>query len=469
MPGQRRQRLASLFLMGILAAGCGPVPAIYVETTIHPDGSCDRMIWQPKHKFLPDQALKPEWNACWKTVSDASGRPGMGDSKVSYYQRKYFIARGSFSSPREIPPHYHFADDEVPDAGASELERTYERKDFGFVVEHRWREKITNIVTFAGYLRARDELLDLFLPLSTEAIEKIFGQDYDVSRLVNHIRADGRRLVENVSVIIYDAAVRRRILGEDGKLDGDLAMQMLDEAKRFGLDRELLEAFKVPANEKEGMRNLNAFLGRLIVQYFRHRDGSEVTAAEADELIQAVSNHHRYENAIQEQNKRIEDLLKGDKELEKRLRLAFLRMSGLYVPWKFLFEGGPPEYEFAIQLPGELVETSGTGTKAGRTRWKFTGVGLFPGGYEMKARSILIDRDAQKKVLGRVAIDDETKAVEFIETVGREGPLLEAVREVRQTGDRSALSQLKSDTYEERLRATKVRSMLFGEKATFIK
>jgi hypothetical protein len=87
----------------------------------------------------------------------------------------------------------------------------------------------------------------------------------------------------------------------------------------------------------------------------------------------------------------------------------------------------------------------------------------------MKARSILIDRDAQKKVLGRVAIDDETKAVEFIETVGREGPLLEAVREVRQTGDRRALSQLKSDTYEERLRATKVRSMLFGEKATFIK
>jgi hypothetical protein len=148
-------------------------------------------------------------------------------------------------------------------------------------------------VTFAGYLRARDELLDLFLPLSTEAIEKIFGQDYDVSRLVNHIRADGRRLVENVSVIIYDAAVRRRILGEDGKLDGDLAMQMLDEAKRFGLDRELLEAFKVPENEKEGMRNLNAFLGRLIVQYFRHRDGSEVTAAEADELIQSLESSLR--------------------------------------------------------------------------------------------------------------------------------------------------------------------------------
>ena len=140
-------------------------------------------------------------------------------------------------------------------------------------------------------------------------------------------------------------------------------------------------------------------------------------------------------------------------------------MAGLYFPLRFLFSGGLPEYEFAIQLPGELVETSGTGTKAGRTRWKFTGVGLFPGGYEMKARSILIDRDAQKKVLGRVAIDDETRAVEFIETVGREGPLLEAVRKLRQTGDRDTLFQMQTRTFDESLQVRKVRKMLFNEQA----
>ena len=58
MAGQWKSRLASLCLLGILAAaGCGPPAAFYVETTIHPDGSCDRMIWQPKDKFLPDGAL----------------------------------------------------------------------------------------------------------------------------------------------------------------------------------------------------------------------------------------------------------------------------------------------------------------------------------------------------------------------------------------------------------------------------
>ena len=179
------------------------------------------MIWQPKDNFLPDRALKPEWNARWKTVSDASGRPGASDSRASRDDCKYFIARGSFNNPREIPPHYHYADDEVPDAGASELERTYERKDYGFVVEHRWKEKITNIVTLPGFLKARDELLDLCLPVYIEAIEKIFGKDYDVSRLVNHLRVNGRRFLENVSLIVYDAVTRGRVMSEDGKLDVD--------------------------------------------------------------------------------------------------------------------------------------------------------------------------------------------------------------------------------------------------------
>src|SRR5205823_4375169 len=130
---------------------------------------------------------------------------------------------------------------------------------------------------------------------------------------------------------------------------------------------------------------------------------------------------------------------------------ALLRMAGLYSPLRFLFSGGPPEYEFAIVLPGELVETNGTGTNAGRTRWRFTGERLFPDGYEMKARSILIDRDGQKKVLGRVVIDDETRAMEFMELAGAEGPLLEAVRKLRQTGDRNGFRQVKTRTYQESL------------------
>ena len=191
---------------------------------------------------------------------------------------------------------------EVPDAGASELERSYARTDYGFVVEHRWQEKITNIVTLPGFLKARDELLDLFLPVYIEAIEKIFGKDYDVSRLVNHLRTDGRRFLENVSLIFCDALARDRVTGKDGKLDIDLTKRLLEEGERVGLDLKLLEGmFKDPADEKESKRTLKALLGGLVVQYFRHRDGSAVTAAEGDALVQAMWNNHRYEKAIHEQ------------------------------------------------------------------------------------------------------------------------------------------------------------------------
>ena len=92
MVGQRRLRLVCCCLPGLLA-GCGQPAAIHVETTIYSDGSCDRMIWQPKDKFLPDRALKPEWNARWKIVSDVSGPPGEPHSKTSMDDCKYFIAR----------------------------------------------------------------------------------------------------------------------------------------------------------------------------------------------------------------------------------------------------------------------------------------------------------------------------------------------------------------------------------------
>ncbi len=380
MKCQRGLQLRSLCLLAVLAAGCCPPATFYVETTINADGSCDRMIWQPKDKFLPAEALKPDWNARWTTLSETSGRPGVADSKPSNAECQYFIARGSYRSPREIPQHYRYSAENAPDAGASVLERTYERTDYGFLVEHRWREKITNIVTLAGFLNARDELLDLYLPSCMSAIERVFGNDYDVSRLVSHLRIDGRRFLENISVILYDAAAHHRLFDQDGKLDAALTENLFAEAERVGLDRKLLvELFAVPYNDRENARRIDVFLGRLVVQYFRHRDGTDVTQAEADALIQAIRKERRYQSAIQQENKRLEEVFQKDKELEKRVKRAVFRMIGLYSTFGFLFSGGPPEYEFKILLPGELIETNGTGTQSGRTRWKFTGA-VVPGG-----------------------------------------------------------------------------------------
>jgi hypothetical protein len=464
MACSQRSPLRCLCFLGLLAAGCCPPAAIYVETTIHPDGSCDRMTWQPKDKFLPEQAKKPEWRARWKEVSDAGRPPVALDRKPSSDDCHYFIARGSFKNPREIPSHYRFTDANVPEAGASELERTYETMDYGFVVEHRWREKITNIVTLAGFLKARDELLDTFLPPYTEAVEKVFGNEYDVSRAVAFLRTDVRRFLEQASLILYDAAVRGKVMDERRQLDPAMCKNLSDAAERCGIDPKwLVDAFALPANDKEKTQAEKRMCGPLVVKYFRHRDGRMLTLAEADALVHAVLVEHRYEKELEQQMKRFEEALQKDEQLKKRAGRAFLQMVGLYGGFQFLFAGGSPRYEFALALPGELVETNGTGTQAGRTRWKFTGDELYPSGYEMRARSVVIDRDAQKKTLGRVVIDDVARAQRFIEIVSQEGPLLEAVRKLHQTGDRKAMSDVKASSYEETLRVRKLRGMLFGE------
>ena len=271
-----------------------------------------------------------------------AGRPRVSDAKASEDGIKYFIARGSFASPSQIPAHYRYTDPEVPDAGASELERTYERKDYAFVVEHRWKERITNIVTLRGFIRGRDELLDVYLPVYTDAIEKIFSKDYDVARLVAWLRSDGRRFLENASLIVYDAAVRGRVLGKNNQFDGDLINGLYEEAERLGLDFKLLgEMFKLPADQERNERAAKVFVSRLVVRFFRHRDGSAVSAAEADELVRAMADGHRYADEFREESKRIEKSFEGNKEVAQRVRRAATRMVGVYSPIGF----GAPEFE----------------------------------------------------------------------------------------------------------------------------
>jgi hypothetical protein len=478
MIGKWHPWLLPACFLGLLSAGCCP-PTFYVETSLHPDGSCDRMIWQPKDWFLPDEALtpewksyqealqkpgvkvlavepelfKPEWKARWKTVSDTDGPHGGSRSGRGNPQCQYFIARGSFRSPRDIPSHYRVLAPELPEVGASELQRTYERKDYSFVVEHRWSEKITNIVTLPGFLKARDEGLDLVLTWTIESIEKEFGGAYDVSRLATYIRTDVRRFLEDGLLILYDAAVRHRILRDDGTMDPELTGRLAELVKRFGFEPLVRDPKKgVEGLAPEIDRWFLEACRRMVRKQVRHRDGTALTEAEADALIKRAEKSPTAWKPDERQ----------EKQFQHGTGLALLRMTGLYDPLAFLFMGGPPQYEFALRFPGELIETNGTILGAGQTRWKFSADQMFPDGYEMKARSLAIDREGQKRVLGRVAIGDVEKALEFLDLIGDDESLLDAVRKVRETGDRSGLKDEKSRSSEQNQCARRLRELLFN-------
>ena len=98
-----------------------------------------------------------------------------------------------------------------------------------------------------------------------------------------------------------------------------------------------------------------------------------------------------------------------------------------------------------------------------QTRWKFTGDQIFPDGYEMKARSLDLDREGQKKILGRVAIEDVAKALEYLDLIKDEDPMLTVVRKARETGKPDALTEGKGLSYDQKLRARKLRKLLFNE------
>jgi hypothetical protein len=450
MIGRWHQRLALACVLAALCAGCGNPPSFTVDTVVHPDGSCDRTIVQPRGESLPAKALTPEWNARWRSVKERNGPPGSPPSAGSDETQKYFTASGSFRSPRDIPPHYHLADDQFPGAGRSELRRTYERKDYGFVVEHRWSETITDIVNLPGFLEARDKLLDILLPMALRFIAEEFGPGYDLSGLSTFIRRDVRRALEEASLLLYDAGVRRRLGRDDQTMDPELVVKLAVLSKRIGLDP--LDAGGKLISDQEAARRIDEFLRRVILQYVRHRDGSALDRSEADAVIARARTDPNFFKTDERQQERLKRFAGP---LAVRVMGLYAYPLGLLFPWR-------PRFDFALQLPGELIESNGTVFRNGRTRWKFAGEQIFPDGYQMKARSLVIDRDGQKNTLGRVAIDDEEKALEFVELVGDDAAVLEAVRKLKQAGDRGALDERTFQSSERIERVKRLREMLLG-------
>ncbi len=459
--------------LGGLTTGCGNPPAFFVETTVHSDGSCDRTILQPKGDCLPDFALKPAWNRQWKSVVDMPDPREKSRGILRNEALNYFKAVGSFRGPAAIPAHYRFANQELPEAGASELVRNYERKDYGFVVEHRWSEKITNIVTFAGFLKARDELLTMFEPMVVEWLTDTLGKDYDGTKLIAYLKTDVRQFVEEVSLILFEAASRHEKIANEDPVNEKLYTDVAVIAKRrIGLD--LLDRDgKLVSSQEADRRRLPVFVRDLLIKYVQHRDGRPLLGAEADALIGHLLDQMNNKNNVTvyaltkrslEQTKNSNDVVKPnakeEKAFEKKAWALMTQITGLYnVPFSSSFSGSF-QYEFVVRMPGEVVDTNATSRKDQRLLWKFDSDQLFPDGYEMNARSIAVDIDAQKKALGHVAIDTRTKALEFIAIVGAEGPLLEAVRAVGRGGDPQALTRIKTRTSGESKRAADLARML---------
>ncbi len=268
----------------LAASGCESAPLIQVDTRIHSDGSCDRTIWQPRDKLLPEDALKPAWNARWKSIKQSAVPPELANQAQNGQandEHHYFSAHGWFRSPAEIPTHFRNSFSQGGQAAASELVRSYECKDYGFVREHCWRETLTNIVTRDSFLKARDEFLDSALPKAILGIEQVYGKSFDVAGLTRYLRTDGRQFLEQSALVFYETMARHMTNEEKPLPYAELARQ-------FGLD--LFDPAGNLVTGEEFQARLMSFLRHRVSLGVRHRDGSRLTDAEIRSLLDQNGN-----------------------------------------------------------------------------------------------------------------------------------------------------------------------------------
>ncbi len=433
------------FLVLLAVCGCGSPPMVQVDTILHGDGSCDRSIWQPRDEMLPADAFSPVWNTRWKSIKFHVFPPELteqaGNGRPNG-ERHYFFAQGSFRSPADIPAHFRFAFAEGRDAQASELVRVYECKDYGFVREHRWRETLTNIVTRERFLKARDQFLDRALPKVILGIETIYGKSFDVTRLTQYLQKDGRQFLEQAALVFYETMAQH-------VSDGEQPLVYAELARQFGVDL-LTPAGSLVADE-EGRARLMSFLRHRIALGMRHRDGSRLTEPEIRSILDPKENS-KFSQSWDEYWKQ------HQKEFETQLVPLIYQMTGFYnAPFAW---SQTPRFAFDLRMPGQVVAASGTVDVPDHVRWRFSGDRSFPDGFVMQARSLEIDLEEQKRILGREAITATEEAKSYVELLEEDGHLLDAMRAVRAAGNLDPLLNEQPRTAEGQSRLQRLRAML---------
>ncbi|WP_337174697.1 hypothetical protein [Paludisphaera sp.] len=445
-----RSPFAALACLTLLAAGgCGPGPMVQVETTIRPDGSCERSVWQPRDRLLPDEAFTPAWIARWRKVEDVVVPPAFAENDPDPGEG-YFHAVGEFASPADVPPHFLKDHENRPELGAGGMTREYHRRDFGPFVEHRWAETLANGVTREGFEKAREEFLDAAMPMLAEGFERVYGGEFDVSEAMAELDRRGRPLFRDLADAWYDSLAAA---AEDPRaLDDAMKNGFVAAIERAGVD--LRDDAGDIVDSAEGDRRVRDFLAERIAATFRRKDGSPPTPDDVRAILGGPENPSFADAWRQYGTDRKSDV-------ETKLAPPLARMTGPYFFPGILAPPGP-RFAFDLRLPGLIVpgETNGQIIGAGKVSWRFEAVCLFPTAYTMSAVSVEIDAPTQRRLLGRVAIRDAADATPVRELLVDAPELLESLRRAFDTGDLSALDDEPETDDARRTKLARLREML---------
>ena len=130
-----------------------------------------------------------------------------------------------------------------------------------------------------------------------------------------------------------------------------------------------------------------------------------------------------------------------------------VRILGQFDP-SLLFGGrGRDRFDFTLEMPGVVVETTGQVLTDQRVRWEFYASEAYPHGYKMKCRSLEPNSVAQKKLLGRTLRNDRATMLAFVSLVSGDRELLDELRKCDKEGRLDSLFDLEKNHRDDKTRS----------------
>jgi hypothetical protein len=426
----------ALVAAALLLAGCEA--KIYrAETTLKPDGSVSRAIYQPAAGTPAAAVDDARWSertyAPRVAHKDWIGPITDLPPQVSDKDHPYLAVWGDFASVDQLPQTFLV---EGPEGvGDGELKRSYSRNDYVLVVEHQWSERLTDVVSLGDLRRAQNELADLLIPLVERIFNKALEQEYDTSAFVAWMQTKARPLAFELIDVYFDLLARG-----DSPSGEQVVAALVPVFTRHGIN--LLDADGRPLADKALQHVLAEQFRDVLRKTIHNRNGKPLPEEVIKEVMQWTGLEDVPEGAevprrfTEAAERSIEEEFGSQEAFSAKTKPLLARIFGLYGP----FTGGSSrKFSYRLQMPGKIVDTSGDLLAENVTRWEFSDGDAYPFGYEMRSRSLEGRADVVGKLVSAEFLADRARVLAYVELVRTNERLLKVMQQCAAAGEMKPL------------------------------
>jgi hypothetical protein len=436
----------AVLLLGVAASGCQQT--FRSETVLHDDGSVERAVYQPASQ-TPAAAQRPQ---VWKQVTAAPNPTELEKQgwagpiahlpiRAPDKEKEYVAAWGDFKTVQDLPDHLVFKAPQGSGLPDSKLVRGYTRTDYVFLVEHRWRETLTDVVTLEDMRKAREELADFLIDVLSDGFDEAVGKDYDASTFFRSLRAEGKPwLAEMTDFLFVHCAAHKGGSADPALLDG-----LADICGRHGLVFKKEGQF---LDDEAAGKALDEFVVGHICRGVRNKATGKPVDRETASLWwrEFKGGDNPPPPLLKPALDRVIAAKYGGKDgFDSRCGALFARVFGVHMmDGVFRHE----QLDYTLTVPGEVVESNGQLLAGNRVRWRFNAFAAYPLGYEMACRSLDARPQAQQDLLHGQPLKSREALVQFADVAAGLPGVADALQECRKQGKMAPL-------YEYRLKVAR--------------